>query len=362
MLITFGLLKVHNIIDLKFCIPLIQVLLKGANGDELKKVKHVMQYGVFAAYHLALETSFLADEGASLPEFPLKSPVKVALPDKPSGIDRSISTIREFTVAHDNFDSKQPYQSSCNIFSHNTSSNGCLLPEEKSSLSEGSNSIRSAQNHVNSLSSSHCLRDTVSDCHREEFCGYPASNEREKVQLSLEASSVCKPSEICTRKVQEDSLNSSCSCNSEAVGKGHCYLHSVEHCLPSNSSIFDHLNEVAFLKGEFSSSASDNQSILVSLMTRCVWKRSVCERAHLFRIKYYGTFDKPLGRFLRDNLFDQVCFHLSYCIYMLVIYSTIGNYNSSCFLLRTIDVTHVKCHLKRICIAIAISKAVLQFP
>ncbi|XP_071911290.1 1-phosphatidylinositol-3-phosphate 5-kinase FAB1B-like isoform X1 [Coffea arabica] len=281
------------------------VLLKGANGDELKKVKHVMQYGVFAAYHLALETSFLADEGASLPEFPLKSPVKVALPDKPSGIDRSISTIREFTVAHDNFDSKQPYQSSCNIFSHNTSSNGCLLPEEKSSLSEGSNSIRSAQNHVNSLSSSHCLRDTVSDCHREEFCGYPASNEREKVQLSLEASSVCKPSEICTRKVQEDSLNSSCSCNSEAVGKGHCYLHSVEHCLPSNSSIFDHLNEVAFLKGEFSSSASDNQSILVSLMTRCVWKRSVCERAHLFRIKYYGTFDKPLGRFLRDNLFDQ---------------------------------------------------------
>ncbi|KAK8645018.1 hypothetical protein V6N13_118874 [Hibiscus sabdariffa] len=27
---------------------------------------------------------------------------------------------------------------------------------------------------------------------------------------------------------------------------------------------------------------------------------------HLFRIKYYGSFDKPLGRFLRDHLFDQV--------------------------------------------------------
>ncbi|KAK8645012.1 hypothetical protein V6N13_118868 [Hibiscus sabdariffa] len=33
------------------------ILLKGANGDELKKVKHVVQYGVYAAYHLALETS-----------------------------------------------------------------------------------------------------------------------------------------------------------------------------------------------------------------------------------------------------------------------------------------------------------------
>ncbi|XP_037468277.1 1-phosphatidylinositol-3-phosphate 5-kinase FAB1B-like isoform X3 [Triticum dicoccoides] len=69
------------------------ILLKGANGDELKKVKHVVQYGVFAAYHLALETSFLVDEGATLPELPLKSPIIVALPDKPSSADRSISTI-----------------------------------------------------------------------------------------------------------------------------------------------------------------------------------------------------------------------------------------------------------------------------
>lgn len=77
---------------------LLQILLKGANGDELKKVKHVVQYGIFAAYHLALETSFLADEGASLPELPLRSPITVALPDKPSSIERSISTIPGFSV------------------------------------------------------------------------------------------------------------------------------------------------------------------------------------------------------------------------------------------------------------------------
>lgn len=68
-------------------------MLKGANGDELKKVKHVVQYGVFAAYHLALETSFLVDEGATLPELPLKSPIIAALPDKPSSADRSILII-----------------------------------------------------------------------------------------------------------------------------------------------------------------------------------------------------------------------------------------------------------------------------
>ncbi|PQP97848.1 hypothetical protein Pyn_00371 [Prunus yedoensis var. nudiflora] len=55
---------------------------------------------------------------------------------------------------------------------------------------------------------------------------------------------------------------------------------------------------------EFPPSPSDHQSILVSLSSRCVWKGTVCERSHLFRIKYYGSFDKPLGRFLRDHLFD----------------------------------------------------------
>jgi len=72
------------------------ILLKGAHGDELKKVKHVVQYVIFVAYHLALETSFLADEGVTLPELPLKSPITVALPDKQSSLDRSISMIPGF--------------------------------------------------------------------------------------------------------------------------------------------------------------------------------------------------------------------------------------------------------------------------
>ena len=66
--------------------------------DELKKIKHVVQYGIFAAYHLALETSFLADEGATLPELPLKSPLTVALPDKRSTADSSISAVPGFTI------------------------------------------------------------------------------------------------------------------------------------------------------------------------------------------------------------------------------------------------------------------------
>jgi len=49
------------------------ILLRGASTAELKKVKKVVQYAVFAAYHLALETSFLADEGATLPYLPIQT-------------------------------------------------------------------------------------------------------------------------------------------------------------------------------------------------------------------------------------------------------------------------------------------------
>ncbi|MCD9561124.1 hypothetical protein HAX54_020097 [Datura stramonium] len=50
------------------------------------------------AYHLALETSFLANEGPS--ELPLSSPIIVALLDKSSTIGRSISIIPGFTIPY----------------------------------------------------------------------------------------------------------------------------------------------------------------------------------------------------------------------------------------------------------------------
>ncbi|KAK4260412.1 hypothetical protein QN277_003529 [Acacia crassicarpa] len=76
-------------------------------------------------------------------------------------------------------------------------------------------------------------------------------------------------------------------------------LHHVKH---DYNNIQD---EILNSKEDFPPSTSDHQSILVFLSTRCVWKGTVCDRSHLVRIKYYGSSDKPLGRFLRDQLFDQ---------------------------------------------------------
>ncbi|XAR72261.1 1-phosphatidylinositol-3-phosphate 5-kinase [Bertholletia excelsa] len=72
-----------------------------------------------------------------------------------------------------------------------------------------------------------------------------------------------------------------------------------EFQMPSKFTEKEHLDE-------YCSTADAQQSILVSFSSWCVLNGAVCERARLLRIKFYGCFDKPLGRYLRDDLFDQV--------------------------------------------------------
>ncbi|CAM6126649.1 unnamed protein product [Calypogeia fissa] len=68
------------------------ILLKGANGDFLKKVKEVVQLAVFSAYHLQLETSFLEDEGATLPGLSCRPTGNVSILNRHTSYERSIST------------------------------------------------------------------------------------------------------------------------------------------------------------------------------------------------------------------------------------------------------------------------------
>ncbi|KAE8715085.1 1-phosphatidylinositol-3-phosphate 5-kinase FAB1B [Hibiscus syriacus] len=265
------------------------ILLRGAKGDELKKVKHVVQYGIFAAYHLALETSFLADEGASLPEF-ANSPMVVALPDKPSTIARSISTVPDFNVPA-NMKSPVPQhfsgpQRSTSVPSAIISRNIQKIEETPAScLSKGTSlwSVQPALKESSALVSSTSEKTSGVFSKKSEM-GTKESSMR-KIVVDKNKSSFMnngvRPSESlpgCSEatSVQQD-------------GKNH----------NNHSEVSKPLNEV------FPSAPSNNQSILVSLSSRCARKGTVCERSHLFRIKYYGSFDKPLGRFLRDHLFDQ---------------------------------------------------------
>lgn len=271
------------------------ILLKGANGDELKKVKHVVQYGIFAAYHLALETSFLADEGASLPELPLRSPITVALPDKLSSVERSISTIPGFSVTSASpLDARPVSEMSLDkVFTL-----GGSLPADTDKM-EGSRSLFPFKG-LHKLDPK--SNELLSNHYAENFKVGGGES------FPMTSASAFKDG-------SDSSFVSNALSTSEKVRQSDDYRHGDNITLPADNvgksdvaAAKDGKNyngEMGSSKEEFPPSPSDHQSILVSLSTRCVWKGTVCERAHLLRIKYYGCFDKPLGRYLRDHLFDQ---------------------------------------------------------
>ncbi|RWR95855.1 1-phosphatidylinositol-3-phosphate 5-kinase FAB1B [Cinnamomum micranthum f. kanehirae] len=296
------------------------VLLKGANGDELKKVKHVVQYGVFAAYHLALETSFLADEGASLPELPLKSPITVALPDKPSSIDRSISTIPGFTVPAaggkpqldqrsnsvlvsdpsllpgnpplSEVDSVVTHYASNGPYSRMTEMNASSVDVKRLPAEKGIQAQHVAD-MVGGARASPLLVD-------HQRAPYYTFEEQSKVGFERYEDEPMVPYNGYGTQVASDGVGDHLQIKDQKMmgnQLGSLDLRSFHQDNPRGDQ--------ASSKEEFPPSPSDHQSILVSLSTRCVWKGTVCDRAHLLRIKYYGSFDKPLGRFLRDHLFDD---------------------------------------------------------
>ncbi|KAF3973833.1 hypothetical protein CMV_002766 [Castanea mollissima] len=268
------------------------ILLKGANEDELKKVKHVVQYGVFAAYHLALETSFLADEGASLPELPLKSPITVALPDKLSSIERSISTIPGFTVPP----SVKPLDPKAFIKLQKSYSGGA-----PSTNSDPICKLEGASpTGLSKVLFSHSIDAETA------VCSVESSSSLTSLSSSEQGSSASFYSELSLNYASEEKNRTGPkeSFQGQTVDTRKAIIGSQD--LGSLKGDTNNQNEgMGASKEEFPPSPSDHQSILVSLSSRCVWKGTVCERAHLLRIKYYGSFDKPLGRFLRDHLFDQ---------------------------------------------------------
>ncbi|XP_023520487.1 1-phosphatidylinositol-3-phosphate 5-kinase FAB1B-like isoform X1 [Cucurbita pepo subsp. pepo] len=271
------------------------ILLRGACGDELKKVKHVVQYATFAAYHLALETCFLADEGASVPELPLNSPITVALPHNPSNIDRSISAIPGFTCPSP--DKSSEPKPSMEIGQYGKDA----VPNRDSSIISNNvvnlNSLRLLKSNASSTSLSLLKQDvSISDNNMLSSKFTSEAN----IRLDNKDDDTVP---ISGKGEVSSQLRNSIYISSNALDGNTQASNGSTSQRPESSST--NLVTTKSSKEDFPLSPSDQQNILVSLSTRCVWKGTICDRAHLLRIKYYGSFDEPLGRFLRDRLFDQ---------------------------------------------------------
>ncbi|KAL5222683.1 hypothetical protein ABZP36_027396 [Zizania latifolia] len=177
------------------------VLLRGSCREELTKIKRVLQLAVFAAYHLSLETSFFADEGATLPKIPSRP--LIVLTDIRSGTNNYLAGSAGVGIPH----GPKPVQGK---HSEATTVNGKKYQE----------------------------------------------------------------ADLWNPEPRDDYLTGD----------------------------LDGQNEIS---GEYFPATDNHQSILVSMSSTCIPKSMLCKRSQLFRIKFYGSFDKPLGRYLREDLFDQ---------------------------------------------------------
>ncbi|CAI9095958.1 OLC1v1032005C1 [Oldenlandia corymbosa var. corymbosa] len=231
------------------------VLLKGLCREELKKLKHVVHYAVFAAYHLSLETSFLADEGASLPKLRANSFLPVEERISPENL---IST-----------------------------STDCVLSSDSQEVDFVTSESPESKHKMKPLTSESFMSDCGSSAAEE--CGFgdvPIDAQDEAASAGLNDLISVFPGDIQNSN-QEESTKTGQQESQPVDGSEiapHTSVGEIEECY---------------------SAADSHQSLLVSFSSRCVPNETVCERSRLLRIKFYGASDKPLGKYLRDDLFDQ---------------------------------------------------------
>jgi 1-phosphatidylinositol-3-phosphate 5-kinase len=269
-----------------------QILLRGNCREELKKIKRAMQLAVFAAYHLSLETSFLADEGATVPRIPSMSMIDA--PDVQTHRDNVSASPAGHNIPDNLRDTeeKYPYNSINQIFE--------TISAASTLLSHGTMPECGASefpvDHINSQALSNschpnasCIKHSISPCSLSDgfttACAVTDYDDSYKFLQSSIASDACHTSASSMKPCLLETCRSHSSMDNLQLG---------------NKDIRDELSS-GYLSG-----TDNNQSILVSLSSTCIPKSLACERSHLVRIKFYGSFDKPLGRYLREDLFDQV--------------------------------------------------------
>jgi 1-phosphatidylinositol-3-phosphate 5-kinase len=352
-----------------------QILLKGAPGDELKRVKRVTQFAAFAAYHLSLETSFLADEGATLPTTSTSAfleSLRSARPELHIQPSPSASSGGEYLTG--SFSQNSPHLTSdghsarLRLPRHqalpilSVSPNVSFPPEESPDTPNShkwpSEHPPGGDNHATlgplsvsgvSSASSFANLTALQPASPKSLLvqqgatptpppeGAPVSMRESAPTLPTSKTDEFRPPLVLPEAAARTPLRSTLSHDlKQTVTNGSAAAplpQSKEQeasspllllppatplrvtspppkSLANGSLVLDAVSDACGTprsSGKVAPSPSEHQSILVSLSSRCITKGIVCDRAHLVRIKYYGSTDMPLGCFLRNGLFNTVC-------------------------------------------------------
>ncbi|KAK1311067.1 1-phosphatidylinositol-3-phosphate 5-kinase FAB1B [Acorus calamus] len=274
------------------------ILLRGAPSDELKKVKRVVQYAVFAAYHLIHQTFYLIDQRANFSGLHTVKGndsvrgKKVVSNGHGAGSSSSISSLEGFSA-----DKVADHASDIPIFDGLGESGSCERMCIQSDLKSESNSNHGVDSHENDLYKKDLLL-TINDVPHSKNLHSLTTQFIHPGQL-LSSLPIFSDEKMCDgEETPRDK-----TCNGGEVDASHKanMINFRKHA----SDIVDGNPEVQMPQVDSSGSVLDPQGILVLLSRRNEKSGAVCEQSHLSRIQFYRNFDVSLGRFLHDNLLNQ---------------------------------------------------------
>ncbi|XP_051139979.1 putative 1-phosphatidylinositol-3-phosphate 5-kinase FAB1D isoform X2 [Andrographis paniculata] len=249
------------------------ILLMGANSDELKRVKCVVRCAVVMAYHLMLETSFLLDQTAMFSTLSPNDAVDLALTNEQSASD----------------DVQIPNGS------RKVESNELILSSEGDpSFSFGACSPATFPGLSISTSIQKVMNDSfplLSDL-SHKLPNFDRRNENSQgeqdVKISLDTVDH-NGDQPEVRYKEENPINEEKPSLPEASETNKCSDGNGDHLQNK-----DDINSVL-----------DSESILILMSSRNASRGTICEQSHFSHIKFYRSFDVPLGKFLQDRLLNQ---------------------------------------------------------
>ncbi|KAJ0960018.1 hypothetical protein J5N97_000212 [Dioscorea zingiberensis] len=292
------------------------ILLRGAHSDELKKVKRVIHYTVFAAYHLILETSFFADQRAFFSDLhvaEVNNALSENLVDSGGyGVNPDLSTcnLEGSTELISHLDGKSPllpgldsgFDITRNYLKHR---DVFSKPNSHEVLQADSISPLLSGQLLSSVSGSlrRYLGDSFPPLTSDSVLPYFGFKE-EVNHHSVDILPLSPSPQTLGHEIKANGKISHLKSDDE-VDKSEKTGCSSDSGRPIGNSTSGEGNKVDVQNRDDIESVLDPQSILVLLSSQCISKRTVCEQSHLSRIKYYGNFDVSLGRFLQDILLNQ---------------------------------------------------------
>uniref|UniRef100_A0A0E0LZ56 PIPK domain-containing protein n=1 Tax=Oryza punctata TaxID=4537 RepID=A0A0E0LZ56_ORYPU len=254
------------------------ILLKGSTSEELKKVKRVLHFTVFAAYHLILETSFFADQrlfatGKNAMEKAncLKTDPQLLVPCTAAPSSKFCSDIAQ---------NSDPTQHALNILASDgeyVNQDDFVNPEKSVGMHDSK--IETSREHED--------RKLHDSSNIQSYPSLPVPDPSRNLigDISLDFAKLTSCDDFADSTSGAPSNNGVLQTNG-ADGKD---------CLETISDGISTETRTSL----------DSQNILISMSSQHIRNQAICEQSHLSRITYYGYFDTSLGRYLQDSLLNE---------------------------------------------------------